>query len=155
MPDSDSNSPAQAEQRATAESANRHNTFFDQIVRFSVKAVILVFLISLGLKWVTPGFREALSEKTGKLARELAKDETRIILTGFFVSNPAVHWKISEFRERQFDYKRAQEEMELALGLFELHRGEPEARLRYIRRLEDLKKAAAQYAAANGSAAEK
>ena len=155
MPDSDSKSPAQTKQRSDSASANRHNAFFDEIVSFSVKAAILVFLISLGLKWVTPGFREALGEKAGKLARELARDETRIILTGFFVSNPAVHWKISEFREKQFDYKRAQEEMELALGLFELHRGEPEARLRYIRRLEELKKAAARHAAANGSAAEK
>ena len=155
MPDSDSNTPVAKTQRADAENSKRHNAFFDEIIGFSVKAVILVFLISLGLKWVTPGFRDAIGERTSKLARELARDETRIILTGFFVSNPAVHWKISEFREKQFDYKRAQEEMELALGLFDLHRGDPEARQRYTRRLEELKKSAARHAAENDAAGKK
>lgn len=118
---------------------DRHNAFFDQMIRFFAKAAIIVFLVSLGFKWVAPDFRQGVNDRLTKLAQEVGRDQTRIVLTGFLVGNPAVYWKLSEMQEQKYEYERAQENMELALGLLEMHGADQEVRRRYGARLEHLR----------------
>ncbi|MBI4985088.1 MAG: hypothetical protein HZC24_07030 [Rhodocyclales bacterium] len=117
----------------------RHNDFFDQIVRFAAKTAVVVILVALGVKWVTPELRQGFGDKWAKLAQELGRDQPRLMLTGFLVRNPAVHWKVSEVKEREGDLAGAAEELELAVGLLEMSRADPAVLRRYQDRLAALR----------------
>lgn len=120
----------------------RHNDFFDQIVRFAAKTAVVVIVVSLGVKLAAPAFRQWVDDRVAKITQELGRDQTRLLLRGFLVRNPAVHWKMSEIKEREGDLVGAAEEVELALGLLEMNHADPAVLRRYqerhagLRRLE-------------------
>ena len=71
---------------------------------------------------------------------EVRKDQNKLRLTGLFTTNPAVHMKVSYLREEAGDIKGAMMEIELAIGLLELHSAERAVRSRYEARLEELRR---------------
>lgn len=117
-----------------------HKGFFDQVVQFAVKTAVFVFLVSLGIKWVAPDFRQGVSDRLARFSQELGRDETRLLLSGFLVRNPALHWRLSDFKERQGNLAGAEEDIELALGLLEMNRAEPVVLRRYQERLDGLRR---------------
>lgn len=108
---------------------------------FSLKAFILIYIIYLFL----PSLPDAdqLNDLKAKLQKQFRNEQARIQLTGLLTTNPYVYWRVSEIMEQKGDIERAIEQMQLAIGLFELHPSDKEARQRYAARLKELQKKAA------------
>lgn len=108
---------------------------------FSLKAFILLYIIYLFL----PSLPDAdqLNDLKAKLQKQFRNEQARIQLTGLLTTNPYVYWRVSEIMEQKGDIERAIEQMQLAIGLFELHPSDKEARQRYAARLKELQKKAA------------
>lgn len=108
---------------------------------FSLKAFILIYIIYLFL----PSLPDAdqLNDLKAKLQKQFRNEQARIQLTGLLTTNPYVYWRVSEIMEQKGDIERAIEQMQLAIGLFELHPSDKEARQRYAARLKELQKKSA------------
>lgn len=120
------------------------STFAVKAFVFSVifSAVFAVGL-SISLNTVLPDVYsvERLLEKIGgQVGSELEKDRNRIRLVGFLTHNPYVHYRISQLDERAGRLENAIEEIELALGLFELGPPNNPAREKYLKRLNELQR---------------
>jgi hypothetical protein len=73
-----------------------------------------------------------------RINTELQNDRSRLRLAGFLSRNPYVHYRISVLEENAGRLDRAIEEIELALGLFELSPANNPARGKYQQRLNEL-----------------
>lgn len=108
----------------------------------AVFSAVFAVGLSISLNLVLPDVYsiERLLEKARRqFGDELGKDRNRIRLVGFLTHNPQVHYKISLLDEQAGRLDSAIEEIELALGLFELGSANNPARQRYIKRLNELK----------------
>lgn len=108
---------------------------------FSLKAFILIYIIYLFLPSLPDV--DQLNDLKAKLQKQFRNEQARIQLTGLLTTNPYVYWRVSEIMEQKGDIERAIEQMQLAIGLFELHPSDKEARQRYAARLKKLQKKAA------------
>lgn len=118
---------------------------------FAIKAFIFsaifsaVFAIglSVSLNLVLPDVYsvERLLVRLGdKVSAGLEDDRSRLRLAGFLSRNPYVHYRISVLEEQAGRVDRAIEEIEFALGLFELGPSSNPAKDKYVKRLNDLKR---------------
>ena len=106
---------------------------FSGLLAFTVRALVVVMLIAIAIAALIPDI-------AGPLKRELRREEARIRISGLLTSNPYVHMRVSQIREQKGDLQGALDELELAIGLFELHGSDKAARERYVARRDELKK---------------
>ena len=117
---------------------------------FAVKVAIVTFAVAIGVAFVASSVIESvinaaklqpLKQKIRNAARE---EKTRIRLKGLLTTNPAVHYRIAAIEEAKGNYEAAIEEIDLALGLLELHAVDRTTRDKYETRLQDLRRKLAQ-----------
>jgi len=123
----------------------------DDLLAFAKKALIFssifsaVFAVALNLSLnqVLPdvhGVERLLEKGIARINSEFENDKNRLRLAGFLSRNPYVHYRMSVLEENAGQLDRAIEEIELALGLFELSPHGNPAREKYQRRLNELNK---------------
>jgi hypothetical protein len=113
-------------------------------VDFAVKVSIITVALALGAGYVFESIVQTLvstvnvpSLKT-KLRTAMKDEKTRIRLKGLLTTNPAVHYRVSAIEEANGNLDAAIEEIDLALGLLELHQVDRATREKYQARLQDL-----------------
>jgi hypothetical protein len=113
---------------------------------FMAKVAIVTVAVALGTTYVADAILESLVN-TVKLQpikegiRKAARDEkTRVRLTGLLTHNPAVHYRVAAIEEAKGNLEAAIEEIELAVGLLELHAADRAAQEKYRTRLQELKR---------------
>ena len=119
------------------------------LVSFTKKAFVFSIIFStvfaialnLSLNQVLPdvySVERLLLKVAETVNTELENNRSRLRLAGFLSRNPYVHYRISVLEENAGRLDRAVEEIELALGLFELSPANNLARDKYQRRLNEL-----------------
>lgn len=106
-----------------------------------VFSTVFAIGLNISLNQVLPDVYsvERLLLKMGeRISTELENDRSRLRLAGFLSRNPYVHYRVSVLEENAGRLDRAIEEIELALGLFELSPANNPARDKYQRRLNEL-----------------
>lgn len=103
------------------------------VVVFAVKLVIFFAVLVVAFQFLPPSFDE-LEQPIKRLLTE----RNKILLLGL-VQNPAALYKASELAEKQGFPDAALRDMELAVGLVELHTTDKRVAKRYYDRLEALK----------------
>ena len=116
---------------------------------FAIKVVIVTIAISLGVIFVIDSIVETITSamtsvdtqslKT-RLQNAVREEKTRVRLKGLLTNNPAVHLRVSIMEEEKGNIPTAIEEIELAIGLLELHSADRAAKDRYVARLQELKR---------------
>ena len=115
---------------------------------FAAKAVVITVLLALFLDAFIPDFsqiREDFSQQKAALKVKVAnalKDERTKLYILSFVQNPVALYKTSEIAERDGKLDNAMRDMELAVGLLEMHGADKQVIKRYNDRLDKLKIAA-------------
>jgi hypothetical protein len=117
-------------------------------IGFAIKTAIVVAIVSVALVFVINGIVDAVDMPQIKesLRKPLQDERTRLRLRGLLTTNPAVHYKMAALYEERGDMRQAIEEIELGIGLLELHNGDRSARDRFAQRLSALKVKAAKEA---------
>ena len=100
---------------------------------FVAKTAAVFALTVVFLDFVLADFREVKRVLENNFKTEQAK---LYILS--FVQNPAALYKTSEIKEKEGKLERATLEMELAIGLLEMHNADKQVINRYYARLEKL-----------------
>jgi hypothetical protein len=119
-----------------------------ELVHFTIKSVILTAVLCAGLVISAGAIVTGLdlrnrSKGVGEwLKSHVQRDKTRIRLVGLLTTNPQVHFRVSLIDEEAGNIGKAIDEIELAIGLLELHRAEKSVIDRYQRRLDALKQKA-------------
>lgn len=111
------------------------------LVFSAIFSAVFALGLNLSLNQVLPDVYsvERLLLITGeRINKELENDRSRLRLAGFLSRNPYVHYRISVLEENAGRLDRAIEEIELALGLFELSPANNPARGKYQKRLNEL-----------------
>lgn len=108
----------------------------DGLLAFTVRAVIVVIVVVGSLSAVLPDLRSIADS----IKREVRQEHTRLRLTGLLTTNPQVHMRVSYIKESSGDIRGAIDEIDLAIGLLELHSTDKAAKDRYRMRLEELRK---------------
>jgi hypothetical protein len=125
-------------------------------IGFAVKAAIVTLIVSLGIVYVFDSVVETIAEKLdaqpSRIRKALQEERARVRLRGLFTHNPAVHYRISLIEEKEGRLATAIDEIELAIGLLELHSSDRAAKDRYAARLQDLKRKLAAETAKNTDA---
>ena len=103
--------------------------FLTNILDFSIKAAIVVVLIALMIKSISPDMDRW---------RKLDNPKTTLMLLSL-VNNPRALLKVSEMEESEGKLDQAVREMELAVGLLEMHGASGQTVAFYWDRLEQLK----------------
>lgn len=115
---------------------------------FTAKAVVITILLALFLDAFIPDvshIREDWSKQKAALKVKVAKalkDERTKLYVLSFIQNPAALYKTSEIAERDSRLDSATRDMELAIGLLEMHGADKLVVKRYNDRLDKLKVAA-------------
>lgn len=107
----------------------------------AIFSAVLAVGLSLSLNQVLPdvySVEQLLLKVSEKISTELENDRSRLRLAGFLSRNPYVHYRVSVLEENAGRLDRAIEEVELALGLFELSPANNLAKDKYQRRLNEL-----------------
>ncbi len=118
---------------------------------FAVKAFVFsaifsaVFAVglSISLNTVLPdvySVERLLARLGDKVNAGLEDDRNRLRFAGFLSRNPYVHYRISVLEEEAGRIHRAIEEIEFALGLFELGPPNNTAKEKYVKRLNELRR---------------
>lgn len=121
------------------------NNSFRSFWMFTAKAVVITILLALFLDAFMPDFpqiRENLSQQKAELKAKVVnvlKNERTKLYALSFVQNPAALYKTSEIAEREGRLDSAMRDMELAIGLLEMHGADKQAIKRYNDRLDKLK----------------
>jgi len=125
----------------------KRNSMFQSFWLFVAKTVVVLLLLGLFLDLVLPDFSELkadLSEQKAALKERLVKtfneERTKLYVLSF-VQNPAALYKTSEIKEREGKIDSAIRDVELAIGLLEMHSADKQVIKRYYDRLEKLKAA--------------
>jgi hypothetical protein len=112
---------------------------------FVAKAIVVTILLALFLDAFIPDFsqiRDDFSQQKAalkvKVADAMKEERTKLYILSF-VQNPAALYKTSELAEREGKLDNAIRDMEMAIGLLEMHGGDKAAIKRYGDRLEKLK----------------
>lgn len=107
----------------------------------TIFSAVFAIALNLSLNQVLPdvySVERLLLKVAETVNTELENDRSRLRLAGFLSRNPYVHYRISMLEENAGRLDRAIEEIELALGLFELSPANSPARDKYQRRLNEL-----------------
>ena len=104
------------------------------LVVFAVKVVIFFAVLAIALHVMLPSFDEL-----DQSMKRLLTDRNKLLLLGL-VQNPVALYKASEIAEKQGFIDVARRDMELAIGLVEMHGADKQVLKRYYDRLESLKK---------------
>ena len=113
-----------------------HSPTTNGIGALALRTLVVSIVIALALSAVFPDIGQSLKG----LVKQAKKDEqVRLRLTGFLTQNPAVHWRMAEIYESKGDFSEASTEIELAIGLLELHSARQAVIDRYSERLLSLK----------------
>jgi hypothetical protein len=107
-------------------------------VEFAVKTAIAVAVVCLGFLFVVSAVVDDLASLEGRLRKIVKEEVTAVRLRGLLTTNPAVHHKVAVILEERGDIKGAIQEIELGLGLLELHSQDREAKERFKSRLKAL-----------------
>jgi hypothetical protein len=102
-------------------------------LRATIVAIVIAGTISALLPEV-PDFRPRIES----IKRALREESVRVRLTGLLTNNPAVHWRMSQIEEGKGNLATAIIEIELAIGLLELHSANKSVVDRYSNRLKEL-----------------
>jgi hypothetical protein len=104
-----------------------------QLVLFSIKAALTFLLFIVAAVVLMPDF-SALSYSIKKAAKD---EKTRVTLMSF-IQNPAALYRASEIDEKAGKFNDAVMEMQLAIGLLEMHNANQLVIKRYTSRLDHL-----------------
>lgn len=108
-------------------------TLVQQLIVFSIKAAIAFILFIVAAVVLMPDF-SALSYSIKKAAKD---EKTRVSLMSF-IQNPAALYRAAEIDEKAGKLKDAEMEVELAIGLLEMHNANPVVIKRYTTKLAQL-----------------
>jgi hypothetical protein len=103
------------------------------LVLFSIKATIAFILFIIAAAVLMPDF-SALSYS---IKKEAKKEKTRVALMSF-IQNPAALYRASEIDEKDGKLNDAAMEMQMAIGLLEMHNANQLVIKRYSTRLNHL-----------------
>ena len=124
------------------------DTFLSSIGMFAAKVAVVLLLLGVMLEVFLPDMEEIKAEVTqqktalkDRLARTFGNERAKLYILSF-VQNPAALYKTSEIAEREARLDSAVRDMELAIGLLEMHGADKQAIKRYNDRLDKLKAAA-------------
>lgn len=107
---------------------------------FAAKAVFITILFSVVLDLFLPDFSKwhDLFQNTNALTEPLKNERTKFYLLSF-VQNPVALYKAAEIYEREGKIDKAILNIEMAIGLLELHNADKQVVKRYYERLNTLK----------------
>jgi hypothetical protein len=107
---------------------------------FVAKTAAVLFLLAVFLYEVTPDLSGAGDEALGSVSivSKLVKNERVRLYALGLIQNPQALYKASEAAEREASVDVAVRDMELAIGLLELHNADKQVLKRYTNRLEKL-----------------
>lgn len=111
---------------------------------FVAKTAAVLFLVAIFLDFVLPDFgqiKAGLYSDVGRVQEKLAKNlksERGKLYILSFIQNPMALYKSSEVAEREGHLDSAIRDMELAIGLLEMHNADKQVIKRYNGRLEKL-----------------
>ena len=118
--------------------------FWEKHADFAVKLAILTTAISLGSAYIIDSTMNSIVDTASpiraKLRAVLNDEKTMVRLKGLLTTNPATHYRISVIEENSGNVTAAIEEIELAIGLLELHNADRAAKEKYAMRLQELKR---------------
>jgi hypothetical protein len=103
------------------------------LVLFSIKATITLVLFIIAVVVLMPD----LSALTYSIRKEARNEKTRVALMSF-IQNPAALYRASEIDEKEGNIDSAVMEMQMAIGLMEMHNANPLVIKRYTARLDHL-----------------
>jgi hypothetical protein len=104
-----------------------------QLVLFSIKAAIALILFIVAVVVLMPDF----SALTYSMKKATKDEKTRVALMSF-IQNPAALYRASEIDEKAGKFNDAVMEMQLAIGLLEMHNANQLVIKRYATRLDQL-----------------
>lgn len=111
---------------------------------FVAKTAAFLLLLAIFLDFMMPDFgdiKRGLYSDIGRVKEKLDKnfkrDQTKFYILGM-IQNPAALYKTSEAEEREGKVDNAIRDMELAIGLLEMHNADKQVVKRYYSRLEKL-----------------
>ena len=104
-----------------------------QLTLFSIKAAITFLLFIISASVLIPDF-SALKHSIKKAAKD---EKTRVTLMSF-IQNPAALYRASEIDEKAGKFDNAVRDMQLAIGLLEMHNANQLVIKRYTTRLDYL-----------------
>lgn len=115
---------------------------------FASKAVIIALVLGLFSELLLPDSAEIKADLAqqkaaikDRLVRTFGNEGAKLYILSF-VQNPAALQKTSELAERNGQLESAMRNMELAIGLLEMHNADKQVIKRYNERLDKLKAAA-------------
>ena len=109
---------------------------FQSLVAFTLKFAIVLALLGVSLGFVLPDFSAI---KAG--IKKNFQDERARLYVLSFIQNPAALHKTAEIEARNGKIDNAMRNMELAIGLLEMHGADKQVIKRYADRLEELRNA--------------
>lgn len=137
--------------------AEQHNQSLSSYLSFGIKSTILALIAYILFTAMVDVIVDALNDTTrttsstiyatiangAKAIRDepgkLFSEGVQIRLKGFFSANPAAHYRLASMYEQKGSISAAVLEMELAVGLLEMHSSEKAVLARYLNRLNDLR----------------
>ena len=118
--------------------------FWEKHADFAVKLAILTTAISLGSAYIIDSTMNSIVDTASpiraKLRAALNDEKTMVRLKGLLTTNPATHYRVSVIEENSGNVTAAIEEIELAIGLLEIHNADRAAKEKYAMRLQELKR---------------
>ena len=118
---------------------NNGVTSQSNLTNFTLKIAIAAIVIVGALSFILPDpqFLQSFGKAFDKRIRNDIGMQTR--LKGLLTTNPAVHWRESVIQEGKGKFDEASIEMELAVGLLEMHSANKTVIERYNKRLNSLR----------------
>ena len=131
-------------------SASLQPAFWQRYTDFTVKLMLLTVVVSLGITYAADSIFNSFMDTVAtqfnmtplrdKLRATLSDEKTRVRLKGLLTTNPAVHYRVAAIEERDGNVVAAIEDIELALGLLEMHGADRATKEKYTSRLQELKR---------------
>lgn len=109
---------------------------------FALKTLIFLIAFAVCISLIAdalPNLSRSADRLSQKIKGALKKEEVQVRARGYFTHNPQAHWNISILEEKKGNIKNAILEIELAIGLLELHQARKDTMDRYQDRLKKLK----------------
>ena len=108
---------------------------------FATKAVFIALILGITIETLLPDFSKIEADIKTTLSKQInrLKDERSKLYVLSFVQNPAALYKTSELAESDGKYESAIRDMDLAIGLLEMHGADKQVIRRYYDRVEKLK----------------
>src|SRR4030066_1519440 len=116
------------------ESPSPNSSLTPQVKQFAIKTAIVFAFLMVTVNMLFPDF-SAIKYSIKKAAKD---EKTRTLLLSF-VQNPAALYRASDIDEKNGKLNNSVMEMELAIGLLEMHNTRQQGIDRYSTRLNNLK----------------